>query len=252
MIRPDRPVVDTLLQLLRAHDIWAAWMLEPGSRRLSGWGQRPQELQLGLQSDPLLVNHLEPTHTTFNHSHSARERKWEIHWNWPERSLLVRKSVNDYKYSNIWAASPWQPRIGSNVCAWKVNIPVILSSSVNNQLQMQTGFGPSWATHQLQTGVTRLWSGPRWPGFRKRNGYLHVSNVEAASGWFIVLLRILCCQGVTGWRLWELKEFKIFDRLLVYGGGGGGWTPLCCRKGQKVKITSICLLHYLPWELRVK
>lgn len=28
--------------------------------RLSGRGQRSQELQLGLQSDPLLVNHLEP------------------------------------------------------------------------------------------------------------------------------------------------------------------------------------------------
>lgn len=59
MISPDWPVIDTLLQLLRVHDIGAWWMLEPGSRRLSGWGQRPQELQLGLQSDPLLVNHLE-------------------------------------------------------------------------------------------------------------------------------------------------------------------------------------------------
>lgn len=60
MISPDWPVIDSLLQLLGVEDIGPRWRLEPGSRRVSGWGQRPQELQLGLQSDPLLVNHLEP------------------------------------------------------------------------------------------------------------------------------------------------------------------------------------------------
>lgn len=73
----------TLLQLLWIHEKRRLWMKEPaGSTLVSGWGQRPHHLQLGLQSDPLLVNRLwqnknkqQPPPTIYNYNYSAS--KWK-------------------------------------------------------------------------------------------------------------------------------------------------------------------------------